>query len=98
MSEIKEAIKKELLPCPFCGGKAKTKYLCAVYIVACQNCHANGKAEPTAQKAVEFWNVRTEALEIYRLRSALANLVKTTPESDFAAYEKAFLEAKRLGK
>ena len=63
MAEIK------LLPCPFCGGKAKLHIENAGCYVRCKKCGAYGKivsasfyysAADTADAAVESWNRRSD--------------------------------------
>lgn len=59
---------KDLLPCPFCGGKAE--FVCEEdfylwYRVECTKCKAKGKSVPlsitedTLAKAAALWNNRT---------------------------------------
>ena len=54
--------KAELLPCPFCGGQAKSKISQDEMwaIVECQNDHCAVKqfAYKNMDKAVKLWNTR----------------------------------------
>jgi Lar family restriction alleviation protein len=64
----------ESRPCPFCGFKHSTflggKINAATYgeqpHVACMNCGARGPSAETFDRAVEWWNKRTETPEVYR--------------------------------
>lgn len=54
-----------LLPCPFCGGKAiirtwKSKYpqRCAEHYGQCLSCRTELKGQPSEQEAVSAWNHR----------------------------------------
>ncbi len=69
--DAREEIEKNLLPCPFCGGRAGigTQYESNVHehfhFVNCQDCLAstdqlNGDANRyTMEEAAELWNHRT---------------------------------------
>jgi Lar family restriction alleviation protein len=54
--------KKEIKPCPFCGGIAIHKSTKNVwgkcYFVYCQGCGCNGPIADTIDKAVMYWGSR----------------------------------------
>lgn len=59
----------ELKPCPFCGGEAKIyEYKDVEFLVhnadcntvQCKTCGCGTSYEPTAERAIETWNVRIE--------------------------------------
>ena len=55
MSEIK------LLPCPFCGGKAKVienNYYTDIHSVMCKNCFSESDRYHTQEEAIKQWNTR----------------------------------------
>lgn len=47
----------KLLPCPFCGGEARTDS-CGSHWVRCTICGARGCVESTRKEAIEQWNIR----------------------------------------
>ena len=60
----------ELLPCPFCGGKARairSKLIRGAYEVQCKNSHINGLIWETAENAIAAWNRRTPSPEVAAL-------------------------------
>jgi Lar family restriction alleviation protein len=83
--------EKELLPCPFCGGKA-SHYSYDAYSVDssydCVGCEKCGVRIPyfndsEMAQAIEAWNRRaTHAQGTERLREALSKLVKACEELD----------------
>lgn len=54
--------KNDLLPCPFCKGKASImqNYL-NYYFVICEKCFARTDVKRLKEKAVELWNQRAES-------------------------------------
>lgn len=52
-------MKSELLPCPFCGGKAKVMQSHNPYVI-CENCHVSTPMFSWKQDAVAAWNRRAE--------------------------------------
>jgi Lar family restriction alleviation protein len=72
----------QLLPCPFCGGKADilsaAGNICD-YWITCANCGADGSCEDTRAETIAAWNTRhtatAEALEAMReAREALRKI------------------------
>jgi Lar family restriction alleviation protein len=55
---------KELLPCPFCKGKADT-FVSQTngYHVICDGCGAQSGGQDTKEKSIEAWNTRTLATQ-----------------------------------
>ena len=60
----------ELLPCPFCGGKAKVIFRPlrigahvsrGTYYVHCKNCLVSTQPRKKQHIVVEAWNTRTES-------------------------------------
>lgn len=57
--------KSELLPCPFCGGKAfisaRLPYFGETVTVAivCEDCNASSKHKIKKEDAIKAWNTRT---------------------------------------
>lgn len=55
----------ELLPCPFCGGKAfvsaRLPYFGETFTVAvaCEDCNASSKHKIKEEDAIKAWNTRT---------------------------------------
>lgn len=56
------AKNEKLLPCPFCGGKAKVMLFLGNYGVACTKCCGAIVAAPeqTKQEAIAAWNRRAK--------------------------------------
>lgn len=58
-------VMAELLPCPFCGGKAfvsaRLPYFCepATVAVVCEDCNASSKHKIKEEDAIKAWNTRT---------------------------------------
>ena len=49
----------KLLPCPFCGGEAKMKFIAAVlHTVACEKCKASCDVLRTKADTIASWNTR----------------------------------------
>src|SRR5262245_28991913 len=50
----------ELLPCPFCGGKARVIYFSESYFVQCTNgtCEGSTKHNRKEDRAIAIWNRR----------------------------------------
>ncbi len=55
-------MKQELLPCPFCGGKAILKGETAKYI-QCERCLASTSTSGFEEVAINAWNTRHEHTE-----------------------------------
>ena len=60
----------ELLPCPFCGGKARWRYQKPIGWVMCKECGASSAAlsdkyeeADCQQEAITAWNRRTEPVK-----------------------------------
>ncbi|WP_421439983.1 Lar family restriction alleviation protein [Agrobacterium tumefaciens] len=64
--------RSELLPCPFCGGKAKTSFRSGVTgrvcrskwfrgFIKCSACEATGPMKNNPQAAINSWNQRMGA-------------------------------------
>lgn len=57
--------KSELLPCPFCGGKAfistRLPYFGETFTVAvvCEDCNASSKHKIKEEDVIKAWNTRT---------------------------------------
>ena len=66
----------ELRPCPFCGGKAKSTFVCSDRLVVCLGCEASGAMCDTEEKAASMWNLRQEAMP------AVATQAKPDDEGD----------------
>ncbi len=52
----------ELLPCPFCGGKAKVKkhkLSTIVFTVECKVCKCQTHVQFTEEEVIDIWNTRT---------------------------------------
>lgn len=49
---------EQLLPCPFCGGKADFSETNAWW-VTCNECNAETDADMSPEGAAEYWNKRT---------------------------------------
>lgn len=60
--------KKELKPCPFCGGEAKIHTSEEFFLidkkkfssVFCKNCQATSRYFNTSKEAIEAWNRRAD--------------------------------------
>ena len=50
----------DLKPCPFCGGKAKSKGYQIGFRVMCPECGGRAKLFSTAEEAIEAWNRRAD--------------------------------------
>lgn len=56
----------KLLPCPFCGGKAKIYqgnqdflvYESLAFSIFCEKCKCSTQYEPTLKEAINDWNSR----------------------------------------
>jgi len=48
----------DLLPCPFCGGKATTWIGRDYFYVGCDECEAESATFMTKEKAIAAWNTR----------------------------------------
>jgi Lar family restriction alleviation protein len=58
----------ELLPCPFCGGKANLYSECSglktiEYLIACEECRILTLSYTKENKAVEIWNKRSHSFD-----------------------------------
>ena len=49
---------QKLLPCPFCGGKARIKKYDNEYDVICDICACSTRVTETKADAIKFWNNR----------------------------------------
>ena len=62
--------KSELLPCPFCGGKAfvsvRLPYFgeTFTFAVVCENCNASSKYKTREEDAIKEWNTRTHRMTL----------------------------------
>ena len=57
---------REVKPCPFCGGEATIYYDIddpAGYNVTCMRCRMETPHFDYSEKAVDFWNKRTDEAE-----------------------------------
>ncbi len=52
-------MSEKLLPCPFCGGKAKVVQSHNPYVI-CESCHVSTPMYSWKADAVKAWNRRTE--------------------------------------
>jgi Lar family restriction alleviation protein len=64
-SQSVESAAPELLPCPFCGGKAAwsegdQKTIYGNEQVYCSSCYAMTPPEGSKAEAAEWWNSRTD--------------------------------------
>lgn len=82
MSEDK---KTELLPCPFCGGEARTRTTRKMntnkdmrYYVECKDCYSSSNpwydlgAKDTEAEAIETWNIRQPDKELIEALGMIA--------------------------
>lgn len=75
-----------LLPCPFCGGKAKQSYVGVRHIVFCQQCDISIRQRETAIEAVAAWNQRDGSCWCGECKYYTAySGVCTNPDSDYRA-------------
>jgi Restriction alleviation protein Lar len=51
-------VKEALLPCPFCGGKARVAEGCDEYWIACMSCQASSCLRNNIQASAAAWNTR----------------------------------------
>lgn len=53
---------EELLPCPFCSGKAtlKGRFVGKKHYVSCDNCMVRTPYYPIKSYVISLWNSRTE--------------------------------------
>lgn len=50
---------RELLPCPFCGMRARLFSMCTEnFAVVCLTCEAEGPTRRTGSEAIDGWNNR----------------------------------------
>ena len=66
-------MNKTLLPCPFCGGKARWRYRKPIGWVMCKKCGASSAAlsdnyeeADCQQEAIAAWNRRADAVPVVR--------------------------------
>ena len=52
-------MKKELKPCPFCGGEAEIVGY-TIFWATCKECTAETKDFDTKEEAIEAWNRRVK--------------------------------------
>lgn len=55
----------DLLPCPFCGGKAEVMTSAGISTVCCGGCQTMIGMYPSDQKAREAWNTRYKETTVY---------------------------------
>ena len=55
----------ELLPCPFCGGKAEVMTSAGISTVCCSGCQTMIGMYPSVQKTTEAWNTRYKETAVY---------------------------------
>lgn len=87
----------EVLPCPFCGSSAELRYdRQSGEYVGCYKCSMRTEGYGTPQEAVDFWNTRSQAEEVSRLRAALGELVEAVGREPYL-YECVFTKGKHQG-
>jgi len=66
-------MNKTLLPCPFCGGKARWRYRKPIGWVMCKKCGASSatlsdkyEEADCQQEAIAAWNSRADAVQVVR--------------------------------
>lgn len=59
---LETEVEEELLPCPFCGGKASTVEMLNGDAVAvlCKGCHTTSRNCNTKEDAISAWNRRSK--------------------------------------
>jgi len=77
--------KRDIKPCPFCGGKAKVGLI--VTTVNCLECGARAGEYNTGYKAIEEWNKRVENKALKERVKFLEEALDTAYEDDAAGYE-----------
>lgn len=58
MNEIK------LLPCPFCGGKARFINFYGLYMVECETCRIATDTDYTKEDVIKIWNTRANTIPV----------------------------------
>lgn len=58
MSETTTLKRKDLPPCPFCGGRDLTVVQRMIYWVYCRDCATSGPTARNAQQAMKRWSER----------------------------------------
>lgn len=56
--------KDKLLPCPFCGGKARFINFYSLYMVECETCRAATDTDHKKENAIKIWNTRTNKITV----------------------------------
>ncbi|SDI56996.1 hypothetical protein [Pseudomonas abietaniphila] len=87
--------KAKLLPCPFCGGKAKVSSFPGAHNVWCENQPVS--CGNRAMFTVEQWNTRAAPTEDVRLHQSAADTLKQAADTLDAIDRRRIERAERLG-